>query len=334
MALYHVKSNPVGNATGTVTIWNTQGSTTTTPASSLVQPQDWNSAHLMGMSLSGNTAGVSSVSGTDIVMVGGNNITLSASQGASIATISFVGPSPQTPQSLYVPNQPASTNSQPYGAQGQSTASVLFTPLDIYVPIAFDALRVLDFLSFISSAGAASQTVTRAWGLYSNNNGTLSQISSSAVNYYVSVSSVSGTVSFPTSTNSAGYTQGSTTFTTTAQAQSLFGTVGNKVMDLVFGNSMSLPAGRYYLGQLIRQSTAGGNAGISGAYVGNVVSAAMNVSPMGQASSNLTASTNAHAGMQGLGAWTVTSASPPATVALTALAMTLTVQPLVTFLST
>jgi hypothetical protein len=52
-------------------------------ATSVVRPSDWNSNHNMIMNLSGNTLGSSQVSGQDIILVGGNNLTLSADTAAS-----------------------------------------------------------------------------------------------------------------------------------------------------------------------------------------------------------------------------------------------------------
>ena len=76
MSLYHVYSNTVADGTAT----------------SVVRPSDWNSAHSQVMTLAGNTVGASTVSGTNIVFQGGNNVTLSANQAASVATIVFSGP--------------------------------------------------------------------------------------------------------------------------------------------------------------------------------------------------------------------------------------------------
>lgn len=81
MSLYHVKSNTVADMTGTITGYDSAGSTTTMAATDLVRPSDWNSVHNVIQNLSGNTLGTSQVSGTDIVWAGGNNITLSASAG-------------------------------------------------------------------------------------------------------------------------------------------------------------------------------------------------------------------------------------------------------------
>ena len=78
MAVSHVKSNPVANMTGTVTVFNSAGITTTANATDLVRPLDWNSVHNQYMTLAGNTAGGSTLSGTNIVLQGGNGVTLSA----------------------------------------------------------------------------------------------------------------------------------------------------------------------------------------------------------------------------------------------------------------
>lgn len=75
MAVQHVFSNAV--ADGTVT--------------SIVRPSDWNSYHNQQVTLAGNTAGQSTVSGTNIVFQGGNNVTLSANTAANAATIVISG---------------------------------------------------------------------------------------------------------------------------------------------------------------------------------------------------------------------------------------------------
>ena len=78
MAVSHILSSPIANMTGTVTVFNSLGSTVTANATDLVRPQDWNSVHNQFMTVVGNTAGASTLSGTNIVFQGGNNVTLSA----------------------------------------------------------------------------------------------------------------------------------------------------------------------------------------------------------------------------------------------------------------
>lgn len=96
MAVSHVKSNPIADFTGTVTAFNSQGSTITVNATDIVRPSDWNSAHNFYQTISGNTAGQSTVSGTNLVFQGGNNVTLSLSTAAGAATMVVSGPSQTT----------------------------------------------------------------------------------------------------------------------------------------------------------------------------------------------------------------------------------------------
>lgn len=86
-AVTHVKSNAIADFTGIVTVFNSQGSTVTANATEIVRPSDWNSAHAQLATLSGNTAGASTISGTNIVVQGGNLISVSGAQGANAATI-------------------------------------------------------------------------------------------------------------------------------------------------------------------------------------------------------------------------------------------------------
>lgn len=75
MAVQHVYSNAVADGTAT----------------SVVRPSDWNSYHNQYVTISGNTSGQSTISGTNIVFEGGNNVTLSANTAAGAATIIVSG---------------------------------------------------------------------------------------------------------------------------------------------------------------------------------------------------------------------------------------------------
>lgn len=90
MTILHPKTNIVADFTGTATVYNSQGSSTTIAATDLVRPSDWNSAHVINYSLGGNTAGSQSVSGLNVAFFGGNNITVSANTANS--RIEFSGP--------------------------------------------------------------------------------------------------------------------------------------------------------------------------------------------------------------------------------------------------
>ena len=318
MSLVHVKSNTVGNATGTVTVWNTQGSTTTAPASALVQPQDWNSQHQMTQLFSGNTLGSSSVSGTDLVLAAGNNITLSASQAAGSGAVTIQGP-PNL--STWMPYEPGSTSLQSLWAQNTASQSIIFAPFNVPAQLQLDCIRVWEQPVYSSTSNGYSQSISRQWGLYSNNAGTLSLISSNSFSIGHSGSSVSGTLSYPASSNSAGYTYSTTTYTGTAQANSLYGSYGVRALDLVFGGNLTLTQGQYWLAQLMRGSTSGTN-NVGFVSIGQMVnlygSAFLAAVALGQ--TNLS-STNPKIPFQGLASPVGTTGALSASQALSALTL-------------
>lgn len=55
-----------------------------------IRPSHWNQAHIEAKTLSGNTLGASTVSGTNVIFQAGNNFTLSANND----TLVFIGPNP------------------------------------------------------------------------------------------------------------------------------------------------------------------------------------------------------------------------------------------------
>src|SRR3974390_325160 len=65
MAISHIFTSPIAEATGTNTIW--WGTTTSTVAASqMVGPNEWNSVHNMYYTLAGNTTNATTASGTDV----------------------------------------------------------------------------------------------------------------------------------------------------------------------------------------------------------------------------------------------------------------------------
>jgi hypothetical protein len=72
-AIVHVKSITIADGTNT----------------SIVIPSDWNSGHNQLATLDGNTVGVATLSGTNFIFAGGNNVTLSGVQGVDAATITI-----------------------------------------------------------------------------------------------------------------------------------------------------------------------------------------------------------------------------------------------------
>lgn len=193
--------------------------------------------------------------------------------------------------------------------------------------------------SWISSAAAYSHTVTHQFGLFSNNAGTLSLISSSSYSVGNTGSSISATLSYPSEYGTAGgYTYTTVGASSTATAQSLFGTAGNRIMTFGFGNTMSLSAGLYWLGIHQRQSSAGANGGMAFALGGNVMAAPVNAGGLGSSTAAYTGTANTlykipwgvatSTGSAGYG-----GSALPSAVNITAMGMTVTQMPMMTFIS-
>lgn len=83
MQITHAFSNTVGDATGTITIWN--GATTSTVAATAVpRPSDWNSQHALQFTLAGNTTNASTVSGTAVPFMGAGYVSVGGSAGSLV----------------------------------------------------------------------------------------------------------------------------------------------------------------------------------------------------------------------------------------------------------
>lgn len=224
-----------------------------------------------------------------------NGISFGTSNGA--ITASYV-PAAAT-LSTFFPYFGGSTSSQTVGAIGVSTASAVVFPFFAPAAFAFNQLQIIESLSFVTSNASGAQTITSAFGLFSNNAGTLSLISSGSFSLAITVSSVSATLSYPTSTGTAGYGYDTTTASTTAQGHSLFGTVGNRRVGLVFSNSMELPAGMYWLGIHQRQSTTNAAVGLSSGFVCNAMNGSSAIAAIGSGSTAYTSRSDYHLGAHG-----------------------------------
>lgn len=177
-ALSHVKSDTIGDFTGTVTVFNSQGSTATVAATNLVRPSDWNSAHNFFQTITGNTSGDgSTASGTNLVIGGTNGAAVHLSTGAGAATLWVAGAGPQN---LFwaIPPGVSTAVSQvgngtiavyPVIREGAFTA----TRADVFGSVSVSSS------SNSSHAGALSVYV----GLYSRNGSTLSLASSGSQSY-------------------------------------------------------------------------------------------------------------------------------------------------------
>ena len=185
MTILHNFSNTTPDFTGTITGFNSQGSTVTLAASNLVRPSDWNSAHNIVMTLTGNTSNESTVSGSNIVLRGGDNVTLIGSG----SVIEIVGPSEITRQG-YDPFG--------YGAEsvaGQQGAGTLYiAPMTNTPNFQFDRVIMPIQLSNASNS-SFSATFSFSLGIFTRNNSSLSLLTSTSTSHNFSASGTVGSYS-------------------------------------------------------------------------------------------------------------------------------------------
>lgn len=263
---------------------------------------------------------------------------LSAGAGISISTngstVVFQAGTPgASTVSTYYNMWPGSTASVTIGgAIGATGGTAQFYPVSVTSPVAFNALRVLMQMSFATSTTSAAQSITQQFGLYTNNAGTLSLLSSNSLGYSVTVSSVSATVSAASSTGTGGYGYNSTSASTTAQIHQMFGTGGPRMYDLQFGNTMSITPGMYWLGMYKKESSSNAAAGLSLGMAGNVIPLAMALGL--QSNANSTNSTIRGPYFLGFGPFSASSTAIPSNAAIAGIYHTGSVMPLMTFIST
>lgn len=275
----------------------------------------------------------------------GTNVSVSATLNSNGLNLAISGAAGGTgggggaTLSSYAPYWPAATSTQTMGGYGTTSASAIVFPVDVLNNLHFNFMRVMLTASILTTNTSGGHTITSSWGIYSDNAGTLSAMTTSSFSMCFTGSSVSGTASYPVSTNSAGYTYTTIAWTTSGQAHSMFGTVGRRIADLVLGNSQSLSPGRYYVGIMNRQSTSGAaNVGYSTALVGNPIQPLQQAAPMGEYTVSHTASTRYRFGPVGF--YTSTGSAGyggtalPTSMFMTGFNNTLNVAPLLSFMST
>lgn len=262
MNVVHAKSLTIGDFTGTVTAFNSQGSTTTVAATDLARPADWNSGHNVVMSLGGNTSNSSVVSGTNMMLAGAGGVTLIGSTSNNGgATVSLSGP---MVGSNY--EQLIGTNVRPFAAQssvslGQNTLYVC--PVILERPLSVVALKLLALITHSSSAVSSGQKgLTFQVGAYSrvatNISDTgytqLTQIWSSS---HTMAASYSSNVSFAHSAISAiGNSTSYNTYSSSSAGLNVSSLLHGP-RELIFPVSSTFPAGEYWMGVLHSTSGAG-----------------------------------------------------------------------------
>jgi hypothetical protein len=203
MTVQHVFSSPFAEDTGTVTVFNSAGVSVTEPATSLIGANEWNSAHNQTITLTGNTAGSSTVSGTNILFSGGIGITLSGTG----STINIEAP-PLSISAYAVPWFFAGPLS--YASAGQIVAapgsSAIFGCIIAELPITMTQVGVPVFFSIGSTSSTNTAHFTHAVGLYTLTAGTYTLQASSTLSIGLSQSSTSFSFTVSGGAGSTSYT--------------------------------------------------------------------------------------------------------------------------------
>jgi len=257
-----------------------------------------NSQVVMGMSDQGNTLGTTGVVSSQMVFVGGNNITLSQSTNGQSATLT-----------ISAGNNPLLSVWEPYQigdfATGTSFSSDANNQPNFYpfvLPAAVSMSRLVFLISISTATGATASAAvgyTQRAAIYTRN-----ALSTTRIDNLVSTS-MTAIVSY-SSSNSYGYSWNGTQSSST---NSLQGSIisGVKVVEIPFLTSLS--AGEYWLLMLASSSSVGSaNALAVSTLVGTNSTVGMGL---------VGALSNASLGpWQGGGTYTVTSGAVMATVGL------------------
>ena len=323
MAVSHAKQDPRGNFTGTLTVFNSQGSTVAVSATDIVQPVDWNSGHQQYLTISGNTGGASSAAtATDIVFAGNAGAVVGMSTAADAATMWFSRVEPGSANMYeYEPHNLGGliTNS----SLGQN--SLYFVPF--YVRKGVYASRVNFFVSVGTTFSAGNNTksagITFSCAIYSRHaasqekisrmwSGTLAISGNGSSNTRISNTNLVGLAA----TNAVSYHQ-YTTNDANASTYLRDSVAGYRVWAIPFNSSLT--PGRYWMA--VAASTTASSAvarmGIKASIgmhtLGNVAHIAYQ--PVGGTSLASNASFH-QAAWPGAGTYSATTASFPAEIIL------------------
>ena len=240
MQITHVKSNTIGDATGTVTFWN--GTTTgSAAATNLVRPSDWNSQHALQFTLSGNTTQNSTVSGTNVTFAASNAMSIGGSNGSVV----FHGKKLNQWRPFELGNNSS------YSAIPNGTASFQYFVGEEYVE--FSQIEFWGRGTYASSTNNNTATLELDYGLYSNDTGT-----NSTRMTLIGSSQVKMTHAYSSST-SIGFTfsHGTTSFVTGSGGSGLLTQILSGPNHYYFPYSGTLyPNRNYALGLVVRHGGA------------------------------------------------------------------------------
>ena len=351
MAVQHVYSNAVADGTAT----------------SVVRPSDWNSYHNQYLSISGNTAGQSTISGTNIVLQGGNNITLSANTAAGAATVIISGGN----TSQFLTTAMASNAGSNFVAATGAVAGTNITgtigsnglSLSVANPGGGAAVTMSDFfpmqMAASSNTSFAQNTlhfahvipndnismtcVEMLWSVSMSSSAIATWGKGSTIQYGIYSEDPSGTRfnSMATSSMAVIHTASSNvsyaltisagtnsaTLSTATSALTAWNQAGWKIVSLPFATSV--PPGLYYFGYMMSTSSGGANVAMTHSYMMN--NEASNASMGALAPTGLTA-TNKSIVQEPYGfILSVTTGAMPSTVAFSDVSINSNTQPYLYF---
>lgn len=152
MALSHVKSDTIADFTGTITGFDSQGSTLTRAATDLIRPSDWNSVHNEYYTLTGNTTVNSTASDTNVVFGASGGVLIAGSTASVVLSMPVL--SAFQPFSLIS----GSVNSS------HAPASWWFNKVSIPAPVTVSNIFFLNSVS-ANSPGGAGVTLSERYSM-------------------------------------------------------------------------------------------------------------------------------------------------------------------------
>lgn len=223
-------------------------------------------------------------------------------------------------------------------SNSNTSGAASFMPFYLNGAVAAEYLNLAlsnSFVTYSNSSGSQSQTLS--WGFYSRGTGgsssLLSLMANGSISFAVSAQNSTYTISQPTSTNTAGYTYGTTS---SAGSNISSGYTGMKVLQIPVNSTFT--SGLYWLGFFQRISSSSNNGGLRFSVAGQALGSSLaNMAPIGSFSTAFSTGTNATRSIGGN--WhfingSFTSAGQtnlPSSVELSALTHNLNVRPYMYF---
>lgn len=259
MPIVHIKSNTVADFTGTVTVGNSAGQSTTVAATDLVRPSDWNSAHSFQFTLSGNTLSSSTAGGLDVVLQGMNGITLVGSG----STLGISGPIGTLQSTILAPFDNKVPQGQSSFSVGQNSLYVFPAHLESYVSA--DHVRMPTFITHTTVASSSGQRgLTLEFGIYSKHSTNQTLLTRHYSTSYTMAASWSSNASHALSLitgigNSTSYN----TLTVSSAGSNIAQSLGGN-RELILPISSVLPPGEWWWAVRASTTGAGSTANLMG----------------------------------------------------------------------